>query len=58
MMVIGQRQRIIEETDGSSSQTQLDDMQDDDDVREAASKLHQPSMEALSKFEDYRECPF
>ncbi|KAI5121938.1 hypothetical protein M0805_000267 [Coniferiporia weirii] len=52
MMVIGQRQRLIEETDGSSSQSQLDDM-DDDAVRDAAAKLRQPSNEALAKFQDY-----
>lgn len=56
MMTIGQRQRIVEETDGSSSQSQLDDMDDDDAVRDAASKLRQPSNEALAKFEDYCEC--
>ncbi|KAH8112797.1 timeless-domain-containing protein [Phellopilus nigrolimitatus] len=51
-MVVGQRQRIVEETDGSSSQSQLNDM-DDDAVRDAASNLRQPSNEAMAKFEDY-----
>lgn len=53
MMVIGQRQRIIEETDGSTSQSQLDDVDGDDAVRDARNKLRQPSNEALAKFEDY-----
>ncbi|KAL5514636.1 hypothetical protein ACEPAG_1952 [Sanghuangporus baumii] len=52
IMVIGLRQRIIEETDGASAETQADEM-DDDAVRDAASKLRQPSNEALAKFEDY-----
>ncbi|OCB87291.1 timeless-domain-containing protein [Sanghuangporus baumii] len=52
VMVIGLRQRIIEETDGTSSETHADEM-DDDAVRDAASKLRQPSNEALAKFEDY-----
>lgn len=52
-MVIGQRQRIIEETDGSTSQSQLDEMDGDDAVRDATSKLRQASNEALAKFEDY-----
>ena len=54
-LVIGMRQRIVDETDGSSSQTQLDDAMDDDEVREAAARLRAPSNEAMSKFEDYRE---
>lgn len=58
-MVIGMRQRIVEEIDGSSSQTYLGDIDDDDDaVREAASKLRQPSNEAMAKFEDYRKFSF
>ncbi|THH04072.1 hypothetical protein EW145_g5791 [Phellinidium pouzarii] len=52
ILVIGQRQRIVEETDGSSSQSHLDDM-DDEAVRDAASKLRQPSNEAVAKFQDY-----
>ena len=57
IMVIGLRQRIIEETDGDSSEIQAEDLDDDDDdgVREAASKLRQPSNEALAKFQDYRK---
>lgn len=54
IMVIGLRQRIIEETDGDSSEIQAEDL-DDDGVREAASKLRQPSNEALAKFQDYRK---
>ncbi|EJD01845.1 timeless-domain-containing protein [Fomitiporia mediterranea MF3/22] len=52
MMTIGQRQRIIEETDESLSQPLFDDM-DDDAARDAANKLRQPSNEALAKFQDY-----
>ena len=55
IMVIGLRQRIIEETDGDSSEIQAEDLDDDDGVREAASKLRQPSNEALAKFQDYRK---
>ena len=58
--MIGQRQRIVEETDGSSGQSQLDpsnvdgDENSDDEARAAALKSgDQPSKEAVAKFKDY-----
>ena len=56
--MISQRQRIVEETDGSSSQTHLDaaglgDGDSGDEARAAALKQSQPSNEAIAKFEDY-----
>ncbi len=55
MLVIGQRQRIVEETDGSSSMHSLlgDNEDGDDGVREAGAKLRGPSNEAITKFQDY-----
>ncbi len=51
-MVIGQRQRIIEDTDGSSSQ-QIDLISDDEDEAARALKLREASREAIAKFTDY-----
>ena len=53
-MVLGQRQRIVEDTDGSSSQT-VDLTQEDDEMNEhPAAQRRGPSKEALEKFTDYR----
>ncbi|THH00303.1 hypothetical protein EW026_g2191 [Hermanssonia centrifuga] len=52
IMVIGQRQRIIEDTDGSSSQ-QIDLISDNEDEAARALKLREASREAIAKFTDY-----
>ena len=52
-LVIGLRLRIVDETDGSSSHSQVDDAMEDDEVCEAAARLRGPSNEAMAKFEDY-----
>ena len=52
MTVIGQRQRIIEDTDGSSSQV-VDLTQDGDDAEQLTVAKRGPSKEALEKFFDY-----
>lgn len=55
-MAIGKRQRIIDETDGSSSGLHLNDDGEDEDDQAAIERLRKPSNEAIAKFEDYREC--
>lgn len=50
------RKRIVDEVDGSSSQSQLDDDMDDEAMRTAEVNLRQPSNDAMAKFEDYCEC--
>lgn len=58
-MVIGIKQRIVEDTDGSSSKTGDEEEEagvgdiDEDDVREKMA-LNGPSADAMSKFTDYR----
>lgn len=58
MMVIGIKQRIIEDTDGSTSKsveqedTESGDI-DEDDIR-AKMAQNGPSADAMAKFEDYR----
>ena len=54
-MVIGQRQRVIEATDGSSSRNQLNSEDEDEDAQAAVNRLRDVSNEAMAKFEDYRE---
>lgn len=49
MVIIGQRQRIIEDTDGSGSQVM--DLTQDDDLHHVANRG--PSKEATEKFTDY-----
>lgn len=57
-MVIGLRQRIVEETDGSASQIGDDMDEDDEEAASRAVKLRKPSMDAVAKFEDYGQfCP-
>ncbi|EKM57133.1 uncharacterized protein PHACADRAFT_142335 [Phanerochaete carnosa HHB-10118-sp] len=50
-MVIGIRQRIVEDTDGSSSQAA--DLSQDEDEETSAVKRRGPSKEAMEKFTDY-----
>lgn len=52
MVVIGQRQRIIEDTDGSSSQG-ADLTQDGDDMDQPVAAKRGPSKEAIEKLSDY-----
>lgn len=54
-MVIGQRQRIVEETDAKDKDTLDGDSDNDDNAGNAALDLTGPSKEALEKFTDYRE---
>lgn len=50
-MVIGIRQRIVEDTDGSSSQAA--DLSQDEDDETPTAKRRGPSKEAMEKFTDY-----
>lgn len=57
-MVIGIRQRIIEDTDGQSSKVidlsnEDDEDGDADDAEHPAATLRGPSKEAIAKFTDY-----
>jgi replication fork protection complex subunit Tof1/Swi1 len=59
-LVISQRQRIVEETDGSASRIDSangDDANDDsdDEARAKAIQKNEPPKDAIAKFEDYRE---
>ena len=53
-MVIGLRQRIVEETDGPEKDKESDD-DGDEEIRREVTKLKGPSGDAVAKFEDYRE---
>ena len=56
MMVIGQRTRIVEDTDGSGSQA-IDLMQEDEEHGEhPVNQRRGPSKEAIEKFTDYCKC--
>ena len=55
-MVLGIRQRIVEDTDGSTSQ--IDDEDEDltdEQIKEKAVSKGEPSSEAANKFTDYSE---
>ena len=61
MMVIGIKTRIIEDTDGSSSQANnQEDMEvgevDEDEIRAKMAMRDAPSSDAMAKFQDYRTC--
>ena len=56
-MVIGQRERIIIQTDGEKRKTANGASDDEDEDEEAnIRRLQNVSSEALAKFEDFREC--
>lgn len=59
-MVVGQRQRIIEETDASGSADKPNDGGGDEgaDFDDDGPIVKLPSAEAMSKFEDYSKCLF
>lgn len=57
IMVMGIRQRIVEETDGSQTQVNDDDDEDltDEQIKEKAAARGEISSEAANKFADYSE---
>lgn len=55
-MVMGIRQRIVEDTDSSSSQVKSEDEDEDltdEQIKAKATAKGEPSSEAASKFTDY-----
>ncbi|EMD36798.1 hypothetical protein CERSUDRAFT_105876 [Gelatoporia subvermispora B] len=53
MMAMGERQRIVEDTDGSSSRQSDDEDSDEESEDEAVKPSRGPSSEAIAKFTDY-----
>lgn len=57
IMVMGIRQRIVEDTDGSQTEVNDDDDEDltDEQIKEKAAARGEISSEAANKFTDYSE---
>ncbi|KAL0580059.1 Topoisomerase 1-associated factor 1 [Marasmius crinis-equi] len=50
---IGQRQRVIEETDGNGDRNSADEEEDEDDEKAAAARMGEVSVDAKAKMKDY-----